>query len=342
MSADFFAPLPNAFLATALLPVGLLPAALLIDRLVGELPSRIHPVCMMGALANFMEAYWCRGANTIRMSLNGAFACILVVLPCTMLVWFLVWIAGVLGGNWGEWLMAVASVTICLAPRSLDEHARRVAIPLAKNDITSARQAVSMLVGRQTDTLDAHGVARACVESVAENLVDGVLSTLFWAGVGLCFFGYPEAAALAVLHRSVNMLDALWGKKNERYKRFGTCAARLDDLLNFIPARLSLPCIALAAYTLPKLNAKDSLQIGWQYRKAHASPNSAWSEAAFAGAMGLTLGGSVTYAGMSVDYPWIGEGTPNALPAHILLTIRLMWRTTLVFLVCISAIIIIF
>ena len=137
-----------------------------------------------------------------------------------------------------------------------------------------------MMVGRNPDRLDAHGVARACVESVGENLTDGVLSTLFWAGIGLFFFGYPGAACLAVLHRSANMLDALWGKKNKKYIRFGTFAARLDDALNFVPARLSLPFIAFASRIIPNLRHSDILPVGWKYRAAHESPNSAWSEAA--------------------------------------------------------------
>ena len=144
-----------------------------------------------------------------------------------------------------------------------------------------------MMVGRNPDRLDAHGVARACVESVGENLTDGVLSTLFWAGIGLFFFGYPGAACLAVLHRSANVLDALWGKKNEKYIRFGTFAARLDDALNFVPARLSLPCIAFASRIIPNMRHNDILPVGWKYRAAHESPNSAWSEAAFAAALGL-------------------------------------------------------
>ena len=102
--------------------------------------------------------------------------------------------------------------------------------------------------------------------------------------IGLFFFGYPGAACLAVLHRSANVLDALWGKKNEKYIRFGTFAARLDDALNFVPARLSLPCIAFASRIIPNLRHNDILPVGWKYRTAHESPNSAWSEAAFAAA----------------------------------------------------------
>ena len=166
---------------------------------------------------------------------------------------------------------------------------------------------------------------------MGENLTDGVLSTLFWAGIGLFFFGYPGAACLAVLHRSANVLDALWGKKNKKYIRFGTFAARLDDALNFVPARLSLPFIAFASRIIPNLRHSDILPVGWKYRAAHESPNSAWSEAAFAGALGLKLGGPAVYGDLRVDHPWLGDGTPDAKPAHIVLAVRLMWHSVIVF-----------
>ena len=111
------------------------------------------------------------------------------------------------------WFVSAIIIWICVAPRSLDEHALRVAVPLAKGDLEGARKAVSMMVGRNPDRLDAHGVARACVESVGENLTDGVLSTLFWAGIA--FSSVIGPACLAVLHRSANVLDALWGKKTK-------------------------------------------------------------------------------------------------------------------------------
>ena len=307
--------------------LALLPAALLIDRLFGELPSRVHPVCMMGALASRIEALFRRGSNNALMSLSGTLACLLVVLPCAALAGGLAWAAQVYADPRAAWFVSAIIIWICVAPRSLDEHALRVAVPLAKGDLEGARKAVSMMVGRNPDRLDAHGVARACVESVGENLTDGVLSTLFWAGIGLFFFGYPGAACLAVLHRSANVLDALWGKKNEKYIRFGTFAARLDDALNFVPARLSLPCIAFASRIIPNLRHNDILPVGWKYRAAHESPNSAWSEAAFAGALGLRLGGPVSYKGIPANYHWIGTGRTKASASDLALAIRLMWTT---------------
>ena len=319
--------------------LALLPAALLFDRLFGEPPARVHPVCFMGALAVRAEAFCRRLAGrasnaSVRMFLVGIIAALLVVLPCAAAAWGLAFAAAHYAGPRAAWFASLLMIWVCLAPRSLEEHALRVAAPLAKGDLAAARQAVSMMVGRDPSRLDAHSIARACVESVGENLTDGVLSTLFWAGVGLLLGGYPGAACLAVLHRSANVLDALWGKRNERYQRFGTFAARLDDALNWLPARLSLPCIALASRIIPGLRHGDILRVGWRDRHAHESPNSAWSEAAFAGALGLRLGGPAVYGDFPVEHPWLGDGTPDALPAHIVLAVRLMRHAVVVFTLC--------
>ena len=144
----------------------LLPAALLLDRLLGEPPARIHPVCGMGALAAIMERVFRRGPNGPRMTLAGMAACLAVVLPVGLLAALPVRLAGEMLGGAAAWSVCVVVVSLCLAPRCLDEHARRVALPLEQGDLEAARRAVSMLVGRDPQQLDAHGVARACVESV--------------------------------------------------------------------------------------------------------------------------------------------------------------------------------
>ena len=140
----------------------LLPAALLLDRLLGEPPARIHPVCGMGALAAIMERVFRRGPNGPRMTLAGLAACLAVVLPVGLLAALPVRLAGEMLGGAAAWSVCVVVVSLCLAPRCLDEHARRVALPLEQGDLEAARRAVSMLVGRDPQQLDAHGVARAC------------------------------------------------------------------------------------------------------------------------------------------------------------------------------------
>ncbi|MEG1610836.1 MAG: adenosylcobinamide-phosphate synthase CbiB [Bilophila sp.] len=328
----------------------LFPAAVLLDALLGEPPAKYHPVCLMGTVAQRSEALL-RGlakrkkASDSTLFVAGMLAALLSALPFALAAYLLVWLGTGIGLDWG---LALCCVALCLAPRSLGEHARRVAVPLEQGDLESARQAVSMLVGRNTACLDAHGIARACVESVGENVTDGVLATLFWAGIGGLVAGLPGAATAAVFHRVSNVLDALWGKRNATYRRFGTWAARTDDVLNAFPARLSLPIIALASaldaflwsptapHRLKNASATllCTLRTGWRDRYAHASPNSAWSEAAFAGALDLKLGGPVYYKDLFAPYPFMGTGRLEATPQDIRKSIRLMWLSTLLFALC--------
>lgn len=304
----------------------LLPAALLLDTLFGDPPNRFHPVCLIGRCAHGMEilARRLRGSTFSAGMLAALGTCCAAWCACGLL--FVPF--SVEGSALLPWIPAILAVYICMAPRGLAEHAARVASALRQGDEGEARRAVSMIVGRDTERLDSRGIARAAIESVAENLTDGVFSTLFWATAGSLAGGAFGAASAALIHRVFNILDAMWGKKNGRYRRFGTFAARTDDVLNYLPARLILPCISLAALFLPGACARKALTDGWTWRHAHASPNSAWSEAAFAGALGLRIGGPVSYKGIPADYPWIGCGRPDATADDLDRAIRLMWLVT--------------
>lgn len=313
---------------TMLLPVLLLAAALVLDRLFEEPRPALHPVCWMGQAADFWERTLRRDKNSpVGMRLRGLAALLCMeacfVLPSLILVVLCqnLWLP--LG-----WCAAAICIWLCLAPHSLARHARAVLAPLHRGNLETARLKLSWIVGRNTNVLDEAGIARASVESVAENCTDGVLSTLFWAFAGYLLGGLPLAAALPVAQRVANTLDAMWGKKNERYIYFGCCAARLDDVFNYLPARVSLFCIALACLFVKGTDAAQALRIGYRFHAAHESPNSAWSEAAFAGALHLKLGGPAIYAGRTVNHPWLGTGTPNATPADISVAIDLMFATT--------------
>ena len=313
---------------TMLLPVLLLAAALVLDRLFEEPRPALHPVCWMGQAADFWERTLRRDKNSpVGMRLRGLAALLCMeacfVLPALILVVLCqnLWLP--LG-----WCAAAICIWLCLAPHSLARHARAVLAPLHRGNLETARLKLSWIVGRNTNVLDEAGIARASVESVAENCTDGVLSTLFWAFAGYLLGGLPLAAALPVAQRVANTLDAMWGKKNERYIYFGCCAARLDDVFNYLPARVSLFCIALACLFVKGTDAAQALRIGYRFHAAHESPNSAWSEAAFAGALHLKLGGPAIYAGRTVNHPWLGTGTPNATPADISVAIDLMFATT--------------
>lgn len=327
-----------------------LPAALLLDCLFSEPPARVHPVVWMGRLAELAERFFrsrfacparlpgdapATGACARRERTAGMLACLAAAGPWTLGAW--------LGGSFAEGLgpgagMLAASLCawLCMAPESLARHALRVQEPLRGGDLAGARLALSAIVGRETASLNGAGIARACIESVAENLADGVLATLFWSMAGWLAWGAPGACALPVLHRVANTLDAMWGKKNGRYRHFGCLAARLDDALGFVPARLALPAIAAAALLLPETCASRTLDEGWAFRHAHESPNSAWSEAPFAGALRLRLGGPAVYQGVPVRHPWLGWGSPHATWRDIASAVRLM-RTATVLAVIASA-----
>lgn len=303
----------------------ILPCAWALDALLGEPPSRLHPLCAAGAWARRTERFW---KNRLGKTLAaGALAFVSAVVPGVALAAGTVW-ASTFGPAWLPYLCCALWAALAMAPRSLAEHAQRVLAAALSRDDAGAKCAVSMIVGRDTEQLDRAGVLRAAIESVSENLTDGVLSTLFWAAAGWAAGGSVGCAAAVVFHRLANMLDAMWGKKNDEYRHFGTFAARTDDVLNYLPARLSLVLIAAAACLLPGMHGREALFVGWKYRRAHASPNSAWSEAAFAGALGLKLGGPVSYKGLKADYPFIGEGRLDAQPSDLARAVQLMRAAT--------------
>jgi adenosylcobinamide-phosphate synthase len=216
----------------------------------------------------------------------------------------------------------ILAIYTAIAPRDLARHAQRVKRDLEREDLPKAREHVGWIVGRDTEGLDTTEISRAAVETVAESTVDGVTAPLFWA---LLFGGVG-----AIVYRAANTLDSMWGHRDERYQRFGTVAARVDDALNYVPARLTLPFIALAAWLL-RFNGASALRVGVRQSSRHASPNSGWSEAAFAGALGVTLGGTNRYDGVSHDGPTFGVVACRAAPKTIGRAIALMWTTTLLF-----------
>ena len=195
-----------------------------------------------------------------------------------------------------------------LAVKDLRDEAMRVQHALEHEGLDAARRAVSRIVGRDTKSLSAEGVARAAVETVAENFSDGVIAPLFWMALG--------GAELALCYKAINTMDSMVGYKNERYLHFGRVPAKLDDAANFLPARLAALLLIAAAFFLRE-DAASAYRIWRRDRRKHASPNAAQCEAAMAGALGLRLGGPASYFGVKHDKPWLGDERRGIVPGDI-------------------------
>lgn len=262
--------------------------ALLLDTAIGWPDAffrRIrHPVVWLGALIAWLDRRWNRPqhAHGIRYALGGlaALFCIAVAVVAALVVG--------LAGPVAE-LIAAGSL---VAARSLHAHVAAVRNAL-HGSLTEARAAISHIVGRDPATLDAPAVTRAATESLAENLSDGVIAPLFWGAM----LGLPGIAA----YKAVNTLDSMIGHRTRRHLAFGGVAARLDDVANWAPARLTAMLIALVALSPAALRAirRDA--------RRHRSPNAGWPEAAMAGALGVRLSGPRTYAGCPSAEPWLNE-----------------------------------
>lgn len=264
---------------TALLLLG----AVLLDRLLGE-PRRAHPLVAFGQLAQWLEQRLNRGQSRSR----GLLAWLLAVLPLTLLAWGLSSLPGI------GWLISLALLYLSIGLRSLAEHARPVAMALQAGDLPAARQRVAHIVSRNTDQLDETGVSRATIESVLENGSDAVFAALFW----FVLLGAPGA----VLYRLANTLDAMWGYRTPRFGRFGWAAARLDDVLNYLPARLVALTYALLGRTTQALRCWRTQAPQWD------SPNAGPVMAAGAGALNLRLGGAAVYHDHQLLRPELGAG----------------------------------
>jgi adenosylcobinamide-phosphate synthase len=289
--------------------LAILLAALLLD---GALPERRwpfpwpgHPVRLFGAVIARLDRMLNRPERGPGRNLAwGGVAAFVVVAGAALSGFGLHALATSIPFGWAVELAAVVTL---LAQRSLFAHVRRVGRPLARGDLEGARYAVSHIVGRDPRSLDRHGVARAAVESLVENFSDGVIApALFYA-----FFGLPGLLA----YKAANTLDSMLGHRSPRHLYFGRVSARLDDVLNFVPARISAALLAAAAFLVPGALPSRAIAIAWRDAGKHRSVNAGWPEAAAAGALGLALAGPRRYGAQTVDDPWLGDGVPN-LEAH--------------------------
>ena len=284
----------------------LLLLALGLDAALGEMRWLFrwipHPVVVMGNAIGWLDRRLNRaGRSPTNLRLRGVGVAIGVPVGAAVLGGVISFVARTLPH---AWILEVFITATLIAQRSLFQHVHDVARALKDNGLEAGRYAVSRIVGRDTQSLNDHAVARAAIESLAENFSDAVVAPVFWYVVA----GLPGILA----YKAVNTLDSMIGHRNDKYRSFGWASARLDDLLNLLPARLSGLMVTLAAPFTPSGRPVRALVTMLADARHHRSPNSGWPEAAMAGALSLSLGGPRRYPGLVIDEKWMGKGRISA------------------------------
>lgn len=293
--------------------------AFVLDFVLGDPRWLPHPIIWMGNTISYFEPRFRRWI-TSPFTAGLVFALVLILVTWTI-AWGVVELANLIHPIIGIGIQ-VLMFFYCFSAKSLSTAAMDVARPLLAGDLAKARIRVGYIVGRQTTGLDRAGVTRATVETVAENFVDGFLSPLCFALV----FGVPGAMA----YKMINTLDSMVGYKNETYILFGRASARIDDLANFIPARLSLLIISGAAALISFRHGRQSLTTALSQGRNHKSPNAGYPEAAFAGALEVRMGGPNIYHGKLMEKPYIGGAFKDPEPGKINQACELMMVSALV------------
>lgn len=296
-------------------------AAFLIDLLIGDPRNIPHPVKGIALYALKVETFL-RNRMASAEKLAGIFAVVLVV-GGTVAVSYTILQISFLIHAWLGIALSIVMLYFSFATRDLARHGRAVLSALEKGELQSAKENVGMIVGRDVSSLTEEDIAQATVESVAENTVDGVTAPFFYA----LLFGPVGALA----YKAVNTLDSLFGYKNERYLKFGWASAKLDDVANYLPARLTVPFVALAAFTM-RLDAIAVFRSVFHTAGRHASPNAGYSEAAFAGALGVRLGGPRSYGGIRQILPYLGVADAVSSVRTVSQALRLMIVSSFLFL----------
>ncbi|MDO8986319.1 adenosylcobinamide-phosphate synthase CbiB [Cypionkella sp.] len=280
--------------------------AMVLDSLIGW-PARLyavigHPVTWIGALIHWLDlALNHDAARGTSRRMAGVATALMVIGVTGGVAWAL---QCALPAGWLGILIGGVLAWPLLALRSMYTHVAAVVLPLQNNDLVQARFAVSMIVGRNAAVLDEAGVARAAMESLAENTSDGIVAPLFWGAI----LGLPGIAA----YKAINTLDSMIGHRTPRFEAFGWASARIDDLVNLIPARLTGAVFALVS-NAPRHAAK----VMWRDAGLHRSPNAGWPEAAMAAGLGVRLSGPRVYADRVAEEPWVNAGAADPTPADL-------------------------
>lgn len=294
--------------------VGLALAAAAIEAVVGY-PDRLfraigHPVTWIARVITWADRTGNSGGDSkLQRRLQGVVLLLLLVGGSLLSGLLVVGLLHLLLPTALAFAVCAFLASALLAQRSLDSHVKAVADALERRGLAAGREAVAMIVGRDTRNLDEAGVSRAAIESLAESFSDGVVAPLFWMAVA----GLPGALA----YKAINTADSMIGHRTPRHLHFGWAAARLDDLVNLPASRLAVLWLALAALLRPSLSARRAFSTVWRDAGEHDSPNAGWPEAAMAGALGVRLMGPRSYDGERVDGPWLGDGRTIATARDI-------------------------
>lgn len=313
-----------------MLTLGALAVGFFLDLLIGDPHFLYHPIRLVGNLISVTE----KGLRKIFPKTEkgeltaGVFLVLVVTGVSTAIPCLLLW------GAWrlNPWLYFALQAVMCyqlLATKSLKDESMKVYDKLKAGDLPGARYAVSMIVGRDTEALDETGVTKAAVETVAENTSDGIIAPMLFMAIG--------GAGLGYFYKSINTMDSMVGYKNEKYLYFGRAAAKLDDVVNFLPSRISA-LLMVAACTFTGLDRKNAFRIWKRDRFNHASPNSAQTEAVMAGALGVQLAGDAWYFGTLYKKKTMGDAARPVEYEDIRRANRLLYRTAVLALVIFSAV----
>lgn len=299
-------------------------AGFLLDCLLGDPLGAAHPVVLMGRLISVLEKKLrARCPKTPKGERTAGFMMALLV-PCiSVLAGLLLLLLAWLVHPWAYFALTAFLCWQCLAARCLMLEAKKVVTALQREGLDAGRRQVAMLVGRDTQNLTGEQVVKATVETVAENTSDGVVAPLFWMAL--------LGAVGGLFYKAVNTMDSMVGYKNENYLHFGRCAAKLDDAVNYVPSRLSALAMIGAAFLLG-LDGKSAWRIWRRDRRNHASPNSAQTESACAGALNVQLGGNASYFGTLYEKPTIGDPVRPIEGADVDRACRLMYGTSVLLL----------
>ena len=311
-----------------MMTLGAIVAGFILDLIFGDPHWLPHPICLIGNLIGFLEKNLRRllAPGKTALLLGGALM-VVIVLTLSYAVPYAVLMLAEQVSPWLKFALETIMFYQIFATKCLRDESMKVYTALHNNDLADARVKLSWIVGRDTKELTAEEVTKGAVETVAENNADGIIAPMLYMFIG--------GAPLAFLYKGINTMDSLVGYKNDKFLYFGRCAAKLDDLANLIPARITGLVMILASYFL-NLNAKGAWKIFWRDRYNHLSPNSAMTESVTAGALNIQLGGDHFYFGKLVHKDTIGDNIRQVVPEDIVAANNLLYMTAVISLLLFS------